>query len=242
MELKEKLEREKNNLDCIYLYLHKEFYDAFEQSAFALERDLWPGIRVLLKKDKNLGDYLRVGFPEKSLPKVLAKAEELKLTPKTMTEGTASEIVVTGIGIGEKDFSKWRKFHFSRQKQVQEQLKPFYGELPVYKKAYDFFGSIFAGVRNFPKELQQVLGGRLMDLVISINASFRELTREKEAKTRIKLMEAITDKIEDMMFLLRLASEAGAFGLDKSVELVTLGGEMKEQMGAWVKKTTKEKS
>ena len=236
MKIDDILEKEEKNKDRIYLYHSGNFWVALEMSAYLLQRDLWQNLKILPKTTREGNNYLRAAFIETSLEKVLTRANSTpKLAVKEDLEKNPNLLIITGFKRAEEEFETWKDELWSLQVKLQKEMEPFYGKLPVYKKSYDLMSLVISTVRNFPKELQGVLGEKIIREIIEINKLFREiyLGLGKNLGSESEGIEIIEEKLDMMMFLLRLAFDQKAFGLKRSVDLVERIGEIKKQLKLW---------
>jgi hypothetical protein len=233
--IKKVLQKEKDNDKYIYLYKNNDFYNAYEVSAFAVREYLWKNIKVMCGIDEKGGGFLRVGFPCKSLEKVLIEAKKNKIE---VIDGGEDDLEMTleMPVIKSEDYQKWRELYFTKISQVKEQMKPFYGGLPVYKLAYDLLSLVVGTASNLPRELRQALGWRLVDKIIEVNIAFREVAKQEKSGGEWKLaIEEIEDKFNDLMFLLRLAFDQRTVGVERSQILVEGICSINQQLAAWKK-------
>jgi hypothetical protein len=202
-------------------------------SAFLLVKNFWPKLKLVLKKNKVFGDYIKVGFINKSLKKVTDQIEknEVKILSQIKDEQKNIEKMIFGKFDEKREkFLIWKKEKVTIKNQNDGKIKPFYNSLPIYKKIYDLFSLIVGTTRNFPKELQLTLGSNLIDKIIETNVFFREICLAKEKSKKKNLILLIEKNIDEIMFLLRLAFDQKAFGLDRSISLINQCCEISDEI------------
>lgn len=232
------IKQEIKNRDKIFLLKSKKFWRAFQMSAYLLQKNFWHDLKVNSGYSGYLkNDILRVGFIETSLPKVLemvAARPELEVTYDR--QENPQQIVISGLTADPEGFAAWQKTYLSLEKVNRVQMQPFYGGLPIYKKSYDLMSLIVTTSRNFPKELQGNLGNRLIEEMITINQLFRLACLEKNELKKCPYLDQIEASFNVVMFLLRLAFDQKAYGLERSALLNRQLQEVLQQLILWRRK------
>ena len=232
------IKQEIKNHQQIFLLKNKKFWRAFQMSAYLLQKNLWPELKVTSSYSKYFkNDIFRVGFIATSLPKVL---DAVKKQPRlTLTYDRAEDpqqIIISGLPADEAGFIAWQKQYRQLSEKINQQMQPFYGSLPIYKQSYDLMSLVISTSRNFPKELQSNLGNYLVEEMITINQLFRHACLEKEEDAKDPDLNKIQDHFNTVTFLLRLAFDQKAYGLERSVLLNRQLQEIAQQLILWRRK------
>lgn len=235
------IKQEHTNREQIFLYRESKFFAAYEVSAYLLTKYYWPNLKVTVREiitaNKNRQEILRVGFIDSSLAKVLSQVAPTQIHQQ-QTADQIEAVTIDQLSYDQTEYQLWREKWQSLRVQAEQQLAPFYGALPVYKKTYDVMSLILTTVRAFPRDLRDSLGNAILAEMMAINEQFRrfcaaKIKRRGETITGLDELAAIQQSLNTVMFLLRLAFDQKAYGLERSVAITEQLETIKRQLDAW---------
>ncbi len=229
------LAREEKNDEVIFLYLKNDFWVAYEVSAYLLQKHFWPELKVRVKNDfASKKVYVTVGFIQTSWCKVEEKLKSKNLINRAKLE--TDEIQIFGVRKDET-FQRWRDEFLSVEKKLQQQMRPFYGMLPIYKRSYDLMSLVVSTARKFSQELRDLIGKPLMNEMMTINRLWKICAQNQISNAeKVCYLEDIESAFGEMMFLLRLAIDQKACGIERSVTIMEETQEILQQIKMWKKK------
>ncbi len=254
MRLDDILKTESQNSGQIYLYLDKNFMEAYEVSAYLLQREFWPEIQVLVKyiPNRTVKDVIRVGFPQTSVnARVLDLASSRHLTvqqfahdvdpvvPLIKNVHTQPEYIVKSFAFQPKSYSVWRQNHIDAYNQASLMLAPSYHRLKVYKDSYDLMNLIMTTVRRFSRDLQLCLGQHLITKAEEIDYVFYCYAQEQEPRQQLTFIEQLQAHYSQLTFLLRLGADQHAYSLHRHIALAESLQKIKRQLELMKKANTK---
>ncbi|MBQ6436299.1 four helix bundle protein [bacterium] len=231
------LKQEQQNARQIHLYRDGKFYVAYELSAYLMKTFLWSELKVTIKYQPPFGNCLRVGFPLTSWEKVKASCDQQNLT--TTLSDDKLQLTIATLTVDSQAYVKWKQEFLSNYNQAKIKMRPFYGGLPVYKKSYDLWSLALSTVRKFPKDLQELLGSRILNLFVDCNQLFRQVYQEENTLAQQAIIVQLDEHYDTLAFLFRLAFDQQALGLERNVDIADQVGEIRRQLKLWRNKLNK---
>jgi hypothetical protein len=248
MKTQEILNFEQAQSNLITLMKDGMFWRAYDQSAFLLINHFWPGLKVNGGPVQAAGgkEVYYVGFPDASLKKVLDRIPEVG--DAFLMEQTNNRISIANVPHID-GFEEWKKGLALLREQAADQMQPYYGQLPLYKAVYDLFFHVITLTRQFPKDMQYTVGGKMIAHVLGINdLLYKLLKTEKKYQTKELELDAVSEKIilankieemvESLRFLLRASFDLKLYNVERFAELSDRIESVRKQLYGWQKKTT----
>ncbi len=105
-------------------------------------------------------------------------------------------------------------------------------ELPAIQKAYDLAKEVLIRIAKFPRDHKFTLGDRIAQNVLSI---LELLTQAAYTKSKTKLLDEASLRLERMRMLLRLSRDIGALSNKGYEHVMGIVTELGKQVGGWRK-------
>ncbi len=245
MTTKQILELEDANLQFNTIHLIKEglFWRAYERSAYLFSKHFWVDITVNGGYVKSVErDVHYVGFPDRSLQKVLDKLPEAGNS--RVVERSETKIRIDDVPPIE-GFEQWKEGLALLRKQATEQMQPYYGKLPLYKAVYDHYFQTANLVRNFPRDAQYTLGEKILKYGLRLNLTLYRMmqSQKKGYQDQVMIcMGQVDEIIENLRFLLRISYDMQLFNVDRFSVLSESFESIRKQLSGWYKKMQSEAS
>ena len=106
-------------------------------------------------------------------------------------------------------------------------------EVPVFKKAYDFYREFFACVENFPKHIKYTLGQRCENLIAEILADILQASQSARLE-KAKYLEIASRNLNLLRVDVRLIKDFGFLEMPRYVALQSDIDEIGRQLGSWL--------
>ncbi|MCL2028569.1 MAG: four helix bundle protein [Bacteroidales bacterium] len=239
MTTKQILELEDRNLHFNHINLVKEgmFWRAYERSAYLFVKHFWHDITVNGGHVKAVQrDVHYVGFPERSLQKIIDKMPEVgnsRIAQRSETQILIADVPpIAG-------FDEWKKGLNLLRQQASDQMQPYYGKLPLYKAVYDFYFQAASLVRNFPRDAQHTLGEPIIKHGLELNiVLYRLIKSQKDGfENQVLISTSHADEIiENLRFLFRITYDMKLFNTDRYVSISESFESIRKQLHGWRKR------
>ena len=239
MTTKEILALEESNVHFNTIHLIKDgmFWRCYEQSAYLLINHFWNDLTVnggFVKAVQKEVYY--VGFPERSLQKIFDKLPEVGNS--RIVQKNEKRIVIGDVP-PIAGFDEWKEGLKLLRRQATDQMKPYYGGLPLYKAVYDFYFQASNLVRNFPRDAQYTIGEKVVTQGLELNlVLYRLMQGQKHGfQNQVEICMSQADElIENLRFLLRISYDMQLFNVDKYVAISESFESIRKQLTGWHKK------
>ena len=229
-------DEEIQSTNLITLVKDKQFWRAYDQSAFLFTNHFWPGLKVNGGYVKAAGrDMFYVGFPDASLQKIIDKIPEVGNA--FLMEHTANQVLIANVP-PVNGFEEWKQGQSQLREQANDQMQPYYGKLPLYKATYDCFFQVVNLTRQFPKDVQYTIGEQVIKTGLDINTQLYRLlkTDKLHPDDRLKIIDQIDEKIETLRFLLRISYDMKLYNVERFSDISASIESIRKQLHGWRKK------
>ncbi|MBQ6154756.1 hypothetical protein IJI99_02665 [bacterium] len=216
---------EEDNIDKIYLHADGHWWIAYQVSSYLLQLYLWPDIKPLLKVTKKYGQAVRVGFPDKSLAKVLSQADEKHF--RHLASQDNQLITITVPKINPEAYARWKAEFLSSLERIERRMHPSYGQLPLYHQVNELTSVIFHVTARLPRHLQIIVGLRLFDAMMGINSLYRQILQHHQGHFTRESLEKLDAKMDDLAYMVRIIYEQRACSSKAAMDIMERVGEIR---------------
>lgn len=196
MTFREIIEREDQNIDCIWLYREGMFMKAYERSAFFVHT-LIHEFKLSKRYIKTINmDVISLGFPEQTVPKWL--------------NGYVYEYVQDGLircfsrkKYDEVEFHNWKEV---AKVNVGDRFTPntsVIEKAPVYKTAYDLLTQVVGFSVHLSRNVSDPIGIHLKELTYKLCYTIRMMYDVKDKETQIIKALEFCDEIKFVLQLFK---------------------------------------
>src|SRR3989344_3299555 len=105
-------------------------------------------------------------------------------------------------------------------------------DIPIFAKLYDFYKNLSQSIVSFPKTKRYTLGQRLDNLTLD---SFELLFSIPSADNKVKTLSQISNKVDLIKVLLRLAKDTKAVKNKNYLDLQADLQEIGKMLGGWIR-------
>ncbi|MBQ6449277.1 hypothetical protein IJJ08_00010 [bacterium] len=238
MDLPTIFEREEKNQDCAHLYVNKNFFNAYNLSAYFTRTVLWPGIVAREQYVTAHPMGVRVGFPVASLAKAILGAAKNKIGFEAINNksGQLMELRFGPFKPAGDAYTHWRDNFLRETERGKQLLKPSYSDLPVYLELFRYFNLVLVVTNKFKHPYDHIFQSRLIDAAVAINESFFLYSQDKNNYTQtLKIIGDIKKNLNKMTFYFRLAFEAQAYSMEANGNLMKQKAVIERQLTLWEK-------
>jgi hypothetical protein len=107
-------------------------------------------------------------------------------------------------------------------------------DIPIFAKSYEFYKRLTLGIVTFPKTKRYTLGQKLDNITLDI---FELLFSVTNSDNKIETLYKISNKIDLLKILLRLAKDTLALTNKNYLELQEILQEIGKMLGGWIRAT-----
>lgn len=105
-------------------------------------------------------------------------------------------------------------------------------QLPIYKSAYDLFGQVVESGKDMPRQFRPAIGGRMIDLSLSI---LMLVLRANCTKDRVPHIDAMLECNEELQLLARLCQDKRFISRKQYAATIALTTSVGKQASGWKK-------
>ena len=105
-------------------------------------------------------------------------------------------------------------------------------EVPVFKKAYDFYRKLFVCVENFPKHIKYTIGQRCEHLLAEILADILQASQVPKTD-KIAYLKQASRNLNLLRIQVRLLKDVGALDQSVYIEFQAVIDDIGRQLGGW---------
>lgn len=103
-------------------------------------------------------------------------------------------------------------------------------KLPIYKVAYDLVGVAVDYARNMPRDVKQMIGGRVRDLSLDVVLM---ILRANCAADKAPYLTALLEQVSELELLLRLCMDKRFISKDQYASAIELTTSVSKQATKW---------
>ncbi len=107
-------------------------------------------------------------------------------------------------------------------------------ELPIYKDAYGLFSLALKITRNFPRDVKQQLGKRVLDECVN---AMTLIFRANVARNKVHHIEAMQESIQVLVLLLRASRDERFITTKQYAEAIAFTDSIGRQSSGWKKQS-----
>lgn len=107
-------------------------------------------------------------------------------------------------------------------------------DIPIFAKLYEFYKNLTQGIATFPKTKRYTLGQKLDNITLEI---FELLFSVTNSNNKTETLYKISNKIDLLKILLRLAKDTQGLTNKSYLELQEMLQEIGKMLGGWIRST-----
>lgn len=103
-------------------------------------------------------------------------------------------------------------------------------DIQIHKTAYDLLAVVVAAVRNMPRDVKVLVGGKIRDELLDV---FEHIYQANVARDKVPHIEAVRQRIQGVEVLLRLSRDMRFIATPAYASAVKLTQSIGKQATAW---------